>query len=60
MLRGHTFSRFIRSTQNNPFNVIYFLFYAGCLTTLAMLLIQSRRSFKSFYCMCGSVATDYR
>ncbi|WP_407579178.1 O-antigen ligase family protein [Citrobacter koseri] len=48
MLRGHTFSRFIRSTQNNPFNVIYFLFYAGCLTTLAMLLINPDEALKVF------------
>ncbi|MDE9618742.1 O-antigen ligase family protein [Citrobacter portucalensis] len=48
MLRQHMFSRFICSMKNNPFNFIYFLFYAGILATLAMVLVNPDEALKVF------------
>lgn len=48
MLRQHMFSRFICSIKNNPFDFIYFLFYAGILATLAMVLVNPDEALKVF------------
>lgn len=48
MLRQHMFSRFIYSIKNNPFDFIYFLFYAGILATLAMVLVNPDEALKVF------------
>lgn len=48
MLRQHMFSRFICSMKNNPFDFIYFLFYAGILATLAMVLVNPDEALKVF------------
>ncbi|WP_207949457.1 O-antigen ligase family protein [Citrobacter arsenatis] len=48
MLRQHMFSRFINSIKNNPFDSIYFLFYAGILATLAMVLVNPDEALKVF------------
>lgn len=48
MLRQHMFSRFIFSIKNNPFDFIYFLFYAGILATLAMVLVNPDEALKVF------------
>ncbi|KLV69368.1 O-antigen ligase family protein [Citrobacter sp. MGH110] len=48
MLRQHMFSRFICSIRNNPFDFIYFLFYAGILATLAMVLVNPDEALKVF------------
>ncbi len=48
MLRQHMFSRFICRIKNNPFDFIYFLFYAGILATLAMVLVNPDEALKVF------------
>ena len=48
MLRQHMFSRFIYSIKNNPFDLIYVLFYAGILATLAMVLVNPDEALKVF------------
>jgi O-antigen ligase len=42
------FSRFIYSIKNNPFDFIYFLFYAGILATLGMVLVNPDEALKIF------------
>lgn len=48
MPRQHMFSRFIYSIKNSPFDCIYFLFYAGILATLAMVLVNPDEALKVF------------
>lgn len=48
MLHQHMFSRFIYSIKNNPFDFIYFLFYAGILATLGMVLVNPDEALKIF------------
>lgn len=48
MLRQHIFSRFMLSIKNNPYDLIYFLFYAGILAALAMVLVNPDEALKMF------------
>ena len=55
MLRGQVLSRFIGSVKNNPYDFIYFLFYACCLTTFTVLLVNPDSALK-FFILCALLA----
>ncbi|HKS33351.1 MAG TPA: O-antigen ligase family protein [Enterobacteriaceae bacterium] len=46
MLRGPLFSDFIRSTKNNPYDLLHFAIYATCLAALTLHLINPDSALK--------------
>jgi len=55
MLRGQVLSRFIGNVKNNPYDFIYFLIYACCLTAFTLLLVSPDNALKVFI-LCALLA----